>query len=42
MQTRGFMRRSEQPDIPATLQDLGMKVLREKNKLDRFLKISKR
>jgi Pyruvate/2-oxoacid:ferredoxin oxidoreductase delta subunit len=37
-----LVRRSEQPDIPATSHDLGMKVLKEKNKLERFLKITKR
>jgi NAD-dependent dihydropyrimidine dehydrogenase PreA subunit len=37
-----LVRRSEQPDIPATSHDLGMKVLREKDKLERFLKITKR
>ena len=37
-----LVRRSKQPDIPATFQDLGMKVLKEKDKLERFLKITKR
>ena len=35
-------RRSEQPDMPATSQDLGMTVLKEKDKLERFLKITKK
>jgi electron transport complex protein RnfB len=37
-----LVRRSEQPDIPATSHDLGMTVLKEKDKLERFLKITKR
>jgi electron transport complex protein RnfB len=37
-----LVRRSEQPAIPATSNDLGMKVLKEKDKLERFLKITKR
>ncbi len=37
-----LLRRSEQPDMPATSQDLGMTVLKEKDKLERFLKITKK
>ena len=37
-----LVRRSEQPDIPATLQEMGAKVLTEKGKLKRFSEISKR
>jgi Pyruvate/2-oxoacid:ferredoxin oxidoreductase delta subunit len=36
-----LVRRSEQPDIPATSQEMGMKVLKEKGKLERFLEIIK-
>ncbi|MEN6320532.1 MAG: 4Fe-4S binding protein [Syntrophaceae bacterium] len=37
-----LVRRGEQPDIPATRDDLGMKVLTEKGKLEQFLEINKR
>ena len=37
-----LVRRSEQPDIPETRDDLGMKVLQEKGKLEQFLQINKR
>ena len=37
-----LVRRSEQPDIPATLQEMGMKVFKEKGKRERFLEINKR
>lgn len=37
-----LVRRSEQPDIPATLQEMGVKVLTEKGKLKRFSEISKK
>jgi len=37
-----LVRRSESPDIPATRDDLGLKVLMEKGKLEHFLKINKR
>jgi electron transport complex protein RnfB len=37
-----LVRRSEQPDTPATLQEMGMKVLKEKGKLERFLEMNKR
>lgn len=37
-----LVRRSDQPDIPATSQEMGMKVLKEKNKLERFLEIIKK
>jgi hypothetical protein len=33
--------RSEQPDTLATSHDVVMKVLKEKDKLERFLKITK-
>ena len=36
-----LVRRSERPDIPATSQKMGMKVLKEKGKLERFLEIIK-
>lgn len=35
-----LVRRSESPDIPATRDDLGLKVLAEKGKLERFLKFT--
>lgn len=37
-----LVRRREPPGIPATRDDLGIKVLTEKGKLERFLKINKR
>jgi len=37
-----LVRRREPPDIPATRDDLGIKVLTEKGKLEHFLKINKR
>jgi NAD-dependent dihydropyrimidine dehydrogenase PreA subunit len=37
-----LVRRNEQPDIPATRDELGMKVLKEKGKLEQFLEINKR
>jgi electron transport complex protein RnfB len=37
-----LVRRSESPDIPATRDDLGLKVLTEKGKLERFLKFTTR
>jgi hypothetical protein len=36
------VKRSESPDIPATRDDLGLKVLTEKGKLERFLKFTTR
>lgn len=35
-----LMRRSEPPDIPATRDDLGLRVLTEKGKLERFQKLN--
>ena len=37
-----LVRRGAQPDIPATSQEMGMKVLREKKKLNRFSEIMKK
>jgi Fe-S-cluster-containing hydrogenase component 2 len=37
-----LVRRSEQPDIPATSQEMGLKVLKEKGKLKRFSEIMKK
>jgi len=37
-----LVRRRKESHIPATRDDLGMKVLKEKDKLERFLKIAKR
>jgi Fe-S-cluster-containing hydrogenase component 2 len=37
-----LVRRDEQPDIPATRDDLEMRLLMEKGKLEQFLKINKR
>jgi NAD-dependent dihydropyrimidine dehydrogenase PreA subunit len=36
-----LVRRRESPDIPATRKDLGLKVLSEKGKLERFLQMNK-
>ncbi|MBM4271808.1 MAG: 4Fe-4S dicluster domain-containing protein [Deltaproteobacteria bacterium] len=36
-----LVRRSEPPDIPATLQEMGMKVLTEKGKLESYIQIMK-
>jgi electron transport complex protein RnfB len=35
-------RRSKEPDVPVTVQEMGMKVLAEKGKMERFLEIMKK